>query len=67
MDVIDYEKEVRSKFPEAKCVGVGINGSKPIYYMIIGCSLKENYKDSKELAWKNAYDTVISSNINNYE
>ena len=61
---INYEKEVKAKFPEALRVGVtfGKNSNNPMMHMIVGCDLGENYASSPYKAWKNAYlKTCINS------
>lgn len=55
MEKVNYEKEVKKRFPDAIRVGVGVNSGGVLFHMIIGCGLGENYLDSPYLAWKNAY------------
>jgi hypothetical protein len=57
---INYEKAVKQKFPEAFRVGVTIdkNYKDPMFHMIVGCGLGENYSRSPYLAWKNAFEKL---------
>jgi len=56
--MINYEQEVKKKYSDAKCIGVGLGNSNPSWYMIIGCRIGENYKDSKQSAWQSAYEKL---------
>ncbi len=58
MSQINYEQEVRKIYPDAKCAGVGLNNSKPLWYMIFGIGLREKYLDTRKQAWKSAYQNL---------
>ena len=54
-----HEQHVKEKYPDAQCIGVSTSANGPVsMYMIIGAKLGENYKPSKEEAWKNAYEKI---------
>ena len=53
------EQCVKVRYPDAKCIGVGVPANGPIaMYMIIGCQLGENYASTQDIAWANAYTSI---------
>ncbi len=58
----NYEEEVKKVYPDAKCIGVGIQGRKKdsgiLMHMIIGCRLGENYNSTIEKSWEFAYNKI---------